>query len=220
MFVSFLAFGGVSSKRELNHRATIIHISMMTRRYYLVPAPWLDLDTPDSFFGNWILNLDRDINLVTAVGKHQLYKISLNPNIQKISLKTTGVQGYRQIINMDHSQEEPVTVTKLDRQSSDNVDFLAQALNEIEDDEFQFSCKSIGNEEVYENPFMRNSQEHLFDKSHNRSSALQSDSSSMSFDSGHQEETKLVRPVVCLKGMNNNNYSSNVSSVKFELPPV
>jgi len=54
---------------------------MMTRKYYLVPAPWLDLETPDSFFGNWMLNFDRNINYVTAVGKHQLHKVKLNNNI-------------------------------------------------------------------------------------------------------------------------------------------
>lgn len=78
MFISFLAFGGVNTKKQLNARATIIHISMMTRKYYLVPAPWLDLATPDSFFGNWMLEFDRDANLVTAVGKHQLHKVALN----------------------------------------------------------------------------------------------------------------------------------------------
>lgn len=73
MFVSFLAFGGINHRKELNSRATIIHISMMTRKYYLVPAPWLDLESEDSFYGNWVLNLDRDVNLVTAVGKKSLH---------------------------------------------------------------------------------------------------------------------------------------------------
>ena len=104
MFVSFLAFGGVNTKKELNHRATIIHISMMTRKYYLVPAPWLNLETADSFFGNWMLNFDRDNNLITAVGKHRLHRVSLNQNIQKISLTDTQIAGYQQILSMSHNQ--------------------------------------------------------------------------------------------------------------------
>ena len=94
MFISFLSFGGVNTKKQLNDRTTIIHISMMTRKYYLVPVPWLDLTTPDSFYGNHMLEFDRDINLVTAVGKHQLHKVQLNQDIQKITLSDTGVAGY------------------------------------------------------------------------------------------------------------------------------
>jgi hypothetical protein len=117
MFVSFLAFGGINQNKELNGRATIVHISMMTRKYYLVPAPWLDLETPDSFFGNWMLNFDRDINLVTAVGKHQLHKVNLNNNIQKISLKDTGVAGYQQILSMSHNNEVSLSVEKQEKLS-------------------------------------------------------------------------------------------------------
>jgi hypothetical protein len=78
MFVSFLAFGGVNNHKELSSRATIIHISMLTKKYYLVPAPWLELETPDSFYGNWMLNHDKDMNCITAAGKFQLHKVNLN----------------------------------------------------------------------------------------------------------------------------------------------
>ena len=158
MFVSFLAFGGVNPKKQLNGRVTIIHISMMTRKYYLVPAPWLDLETPDSFFGNWMLNFDRDINLITAVGKNQLHKINLNQNLQKINLHQTGISGYRQILSMSHNNDIALSVEKQGRNSDENEpeNCLEQALREMEDDEFQFSRGSI-NEEIGENPFMRNS---------------------------------------------------------------
>ena len=84
MFVSFLAIGGRNSSCEESKRASIIHISLMTRKYYLVPAPWLNLDEPDLFYGNSILNMDSDSNLVTAVGRNQLRKVLLNQNIQRI----------------------------------------------------------------------------------------------------------------------------------------
>ena len=51
-----------------------------------------------------MLNFDRDNNLITAVGKHRLHRVSLNQNIQKISLADTQIAGYRQILSMSHNQ--------------------------------------------------------------------------------------------------------------------
>jgi hypothetical protein len=133
MFVSFLAIGGRNLRLEESNRASIIHISLMTRKYYLVPAPWLSLNQPDRFYGNWILNMEGDMNLVTAVGCKYLHEVNLNQNIHKIKMTNSNIQGYTQVKEslvvqrptFKHQRSQKQTAKK---NSNKNLDALALAM--------------------------------------------------------------------------------------------
>ena len=82
--------------------------------------------------------------------------------------------------------------SKKEKKSDDFL--LSQVLNEISDEEIEFSHNSFMNEESSDNPFARrNSQEFLFRGINNEESKLSSHTSSMSFDSTKQEET--IQPI-------------------------